>query len=507
MKSFQIKKNFFDLEREFYSILLFLQSVKPIAMNGVIGRQEETKLLERYAQSGKAEFIALYGRRRVGKTFLINSIFGESFTFSMTSVLEGNKTAQMHAFADAMDLYGNPLEKKPKDWYDAFQMLRHFLMKKMSKSNRCIVFIDELPCFDTRQSDFTNALGYFWNSWASLQDNLMLIVCGSATSWMMENVIDSRGGLHNRITHEMHLKEFTLYETEQYLKASGFLWDRLLVLQTYMAFGGIPYYLSLLNKEESLAQNIDRLFFRSDGKMRREFHRLYKTLFNNPGPYITIMEALFNKKKGLSREEIAQTIGKESSGRLTKMLNNLVDCDLVRFYNIKKKKISKQSGLYQLTDFYTAFYLQFVKGIENDEHFWTKSQNTPTVNTWRGLAFERVCLAHIPKIKKALGIEAIKTTYYSWRSSTEEDIGRNAQIDLIIERADRMVNICEIKYSPNSYLIDNEEHLRFQNRMARFQQETAYSGGIIPVFVTPFGLQRNAYSEYIINCIVLDDLF
>ena len=190
------------------------------------------------------------------------------------------------------------------------------------------------------------------------------------------------------------------------------------------------------------------------------------------------------------------------------MLNNLMDCDLVRFYNIKKKKISKQSGLYQLTDFYTAFYLQFVKGIENDEHFWTKSQNTPTVNTWRGLAFERVCLAHIPQIKKALGIEAIKTTYYAWRSSAdEEEIGRKAQIDLIIERADRMVNLCEAKYSTNSYLIDKEEHLRFQNRIASFQQETAYSGGIIPVFITPFGLQRNAYSEYIINCIVLDDLF
>ena len=178
-------------------------------MNEIIGREEETKLLKKYAQSGKAEFIALYGRRRVGKTFLINSTFGESFTFSMT-VLEGNKAAQIHAFSDAMDLYGNPLEKKPKDWYEAFQMLRHFLTGKMSKDKRCIVFIDELPCFDTRHSDFTNALGYFWNSWASLQNNIMLIVCGSATSWMMENVIDSHGGLHDRITHEMHLKEFTL---------------------------------------------------------------------------------------------------------------------------------------------------------------------------------------------------------------------------------------------------------------------------------------------------------
>lgn len=477
-------------------------------MNEIIGREEETKLLKQYAQSGKAEFIALYGRRRVGKTFLINSTFGESFTFSMTGVLEGNKAAQIHAFGDAMDLYGNPLEKRPEDWYEAFQMLRYLLTERMSKDKRCIVFIDELPCFDTRQSDFTNALGYFWNSWASLQNSLMLIVCGSATSWMMENIIDSHGGLHDRITHEMHLKEFTLRETEQYLKASGFQWDRLLTLQTYMTFGGIPYYLSLLNGKESLAQNIDRLFFRADGEMRREFHRLYKTLFTNPDPYITIIEALFGKKKGLSRDEIARIIGKESSGRLTKMLNNLIDCDLIRFYNIKKKKISKQSGLYQLTDFYTAFYLQFVKGIENDEHFWAKSQNAPTVNAWRGLAFERVCLAHIPQIKKALGIEAIKTIYYAWRSSANENEGeRQAQIDLIIERADRMVNLCEAKYSTSTYLIDKEEHLRFQNRIARFQQETAYSGGIIPVFITPFGLQRNAYSEYIINCVVLDDLF
>lgn len=477
-------------------------------MNNIIGREEETKFLEKYAQSGKPEFIALYGRRRVGKTFLINRVFGDQFTFSMTGVLDGNKAAQIHAFTDAMDLYGNRLKKKPKDWYEAFQVLRHFLMERMNKDKRCIVFIDELPCFDTRQSDFINALGYFWNSWASLQNNLMLIVCGSATSWMMENVIDSHGGLHDRITHEMHLKEFTLRETEQYLKAGDFRWDRLLILQTYMTFGGIPYYLSLLNREESLAQNIDRLFFRADGEMRREFHRLYRTLFTNPDPYITIIEALFGKKKGLSRDEISQIIGKESSGRLTKMLSNLIDCDLVRFYNIKKKKISRQSGLYQLTDFYTAFYLQFVKGVENDEHFWTKSQNTPVVNTWRGLAFERVCLAHIPQIKKALGIEAIKTTYYAWRSLTDDDgDGRKAQIDLIIERADRMVNLCEAKYSTNNYLIDKEEHLRFQNRIARFQQETVFSGGIIPTFITPFGLQRNAYSEYIINCVVLDDLF
>ena len=477
-------------------------------MDSIIGREEEIRLLEQYVRSGKPEFIALYGRRRVGKTFLVNRVFGDRLTFSMTGVLEGNKAAQMHAFADAMDLYGNRMEKRPKDWYEAFQTLRHFLMGKMESGKRCIVFIDELPCFDTRQSDFTNALGYFWNSWASLQNNLMLIVCGSATSWMMENVIDSHGGLHDRITHEIHLKEFSLRETEQYLKAEGFMWDRLLVLQTYMTFGGIPYYLSLLDRAESLAQNIDRLFFRADGEMRREFHRLYKTLFTNPDPYIGIIEALFTKKKGLTRDEISQTVGKNSSGRLSKMLANLVDCDLVRFYNIRKKKVSHRNGLYQLTDFYTAFYLQFVRGIENDEHYWAKSQNTPVVNTWRGLAFERVCLAHIPQIKKAIGIETIKTTYYAWRSETNEsEVERQAQIDLVIERADRMANLCEAKYSASAYLIDKDEHLRFQNRIARFTQETAFSGGIVPTFITPMGLQRNPYSEYITNCIVLDDLF
>ena len=181
----------------------------------VIGRKEEIRLLNKYAASHRAEFVALYGRRRVGKTFLVNQVFKDRLTFSMTGLMEGDKNAQIHAFTDALDLYGHPVTKQPKNWYEAFQMLRHFLMEKMQDGKECIVFIDELPCFDTRKSNFVNALGYFWNSWASLQDDLLLIVCGSATSWMMKNVIDNHGGLHDRITHEMHLKEFNLHETEE----------------------------------------------------------------------------------------------------------------------------------------------------------------------------------------------------------------------------------------------------------------------------------------------------
>ena len=474
--------------------------------NEIIGRKAEIELLNKYAESGKAEFVAIYGRRRVGKTFLVNQVFKNRATFSMTGILDGDKKAQMHAFTDALDLYGQPNTPTPKNWYDAFQILRHFLSEKMSGNSPCIIFIDELPCFETRKSDFVNALGYFWNSWASLQDNLMLIVCGSATSWMIKNIIDNHGGLHDRITHEIHLKEFTLRETEEYLLSYGFPWDRMMVVQTYMVMGGIPYYLSLLNPAESLAQNIDRLFFKANSEMQREFNRLYKTLFSNPEAYIAIIEVLFEKKCGLTRDGIAESLGINANGYLTQMLQSLVDCGIVRFYRIRNKSVSTRNGLYQLLDFYTLFYLQFLKKQTSNEHFWTQSINSPTINSWMGLTFERICLTHISQIKCALGIDGIKTEYYSWRG-TDTESQRQAQIDLVIERADRMINICEAKFSEKPYLLSKDEYDKFTNRIALFKQTTSFAGGVIPTFITANGLQRNAYSEHITAQITLDDLF
>lgn len=472
----------------------------------MIGREREKALLNDYAQSPRPEFVAIYGRRRVGKTFLVNQVFGpRRFAFSMTGIIGGDKRAQMHAFIDAMDLYGQPVDKAPTDWYEAFRLLRHLLMAKLETTTTpLIVFIDELPCFDTRASDFTAALGHFWNSWASLQPRMLLIVCGSATSWMMKNIIDSHGGLHNRITHELHLREFTLRETEAYLLAADFPWDRITTAQAYMAMGGIPYYLSLLDPSESLPQNIDRLCFSSDGEMRREYHRLYSTLFASPEPYMAIVEALFRQKQGMSRDEIASAIDKDANGRLTLMLQNLVDCDIVRFYHTKQKKITARGGLYQLLDFYSIFYLQFIKNASTDEHFWTKSLGTPTMNTWLGLAFERLCLSHVRQIKRALHIDTIKTEHYAWRST---DPTQRAQIDLVIERGDRMVNVCEAKYSEQPYQLTKEEHERMQRRIALYRQQSNPTAGIIPTFITANGLIRNAYSEHIICQITLDDLF
>lgn len=472
----------------------------------LIGRKKEIDLLNAYAMSERAEFVAIYGRRRVGKTFLVNHVFKDKMAFSMTGIMNGNIEAQLFAFSDAMDSYGNPLEKRPENWYEAFQMLRHFLSGKSDTDKPCVVFIDELPCFETWKSNFMNALGYFWNSWASLQPHLLLIVCGSSTSWMMRNVVDNHGGLHDRITHEMHLQTFNLHETETYLSRFGFPWDRLTILQTYMVTGGIPYYLSLMDHTESLAQNIDRLFFRDGGEMRREFDRLYKTLFAAPEPYISIVEALFQKKKGLTRDEISAALRIHANGNLTKMLQNLVDCDIIRFYRVKNKTIASRNGIYQLTDLFSIFYLQFMKNSTTNPLFWTQSLNTPAVNSWMGLSFERICMAHVPQILQALRIDGIKTEYYSWRGVDEES-KQKAQIDLIIERADRMINLCELKYCNEPYALDKEEYEKYLNRMALFRQHTSYSGGIVPTFVTTFGMKRNSYAEHITSQITMDDLF
>jgi len=278
-------------------------------MKTIVGRNKELALLERYAQSNRSEFIAVYGRRRVGKTYLVNHAFANRFTFAMTGILDGTRRDQLMAFADAMEMFGNELAIPPDNWMKAFSMLRKFLQPKVETGETCIVFLDEIPCLDTHNSGFVKALGYFWNSWASLHDNFKLIVCGSATAWMIKNIIDSKGGLHNRITHEMRIKAFTLLESEQYLKSEGFIWNRLSILQTYMVFGGVAYYLSLLQPEESLAQNIDRLLFSPDCELRREYNRLYKTLFSTPEPYMKIVELLGEHPKGLNRNEIAELLG------------------------------------------------------------------------------------------------------------------------------------------------------------------------------------------------------
>ena len=472
-------------------------------MSNIIGRDKEIKALQEYMSSGNAEFIAVYGRRRVGKTFLIRELLGKEFTFEVSGTINGKKSEQMFNFIQALRRYGYDRTDIPTDWNQAFGILQQMLEDKV-ECQRCIIFIDELPCFDTTKSDFIRAFDHFWNGWAAHHHNIKLIVCGSATSWMVDNIIDNHGGLHNRITHEMHLRPFTLAETENYFKEYGFEWNRLSILQTYMVLGGVPYYYSLLDKKNSLAQNIDRLFFGEDGEMRREHDRLFKSLFASPDSYLSIIKVLSENKQGLSRDEIANKAKLSNNGRLSKMLTNLKNCDFIRSFNVKEKKIKSNAQFYQLTDLFTLFHYTFAQKTTTDEHYWSNMIGTNRMNSWLGLAFERVCLLHIPQIKTTLGIDRIHTEYYSWRSKHSQPA---AQIDLIIERADNLVNVCEVKYSEFPYSITKTEETRLRNRIGSFQEETQTRGGLHLTFITTFGVKKNMYSDCVRNEVTMDDLF
>ena len=473
-------------------------------MDKLIGREQEIRLLREYTTSDRPEFVAIYGRRRVGKTFLINRLFDGKMTFSMTGVLDGSMSEQMDAFVDAMQEYSGSLIDKPETWMAAFRILKAFLKKKVALKQRCIVFLDELPSMDTQRSGFVRALGYFWNSWASLQDNLTLIVCGSSTSWMISHIVDDKGGLHDRITHEMHLRSFSLRETEAYLKSRGFKWERLSVMQAYMALGGVPYYLRMLNKQESFAMNIDRLFFGENEEMRREYNRLYSTLFKSPDSYTSIVLALSKIRSGMTRNELKKALGKDSSGSLSKKLEDLVSCDIIRKYVVREKNVKKNSAIYQLTDFYSQFYLTFVSKAETETNYWTNHIGTSEVNTWLGLSYERLCMAHVAQIKQALGIDRISTKFYSWRSKDEKN---KAQIDLILERADGMINVFEIKYSDTEYLLDKDEDKKLRDRIAKFKKETEIKGTLWPTLITTYGLKDGIHSSTFVATLTMDDLF
>lgn len=473
-------------------------------MEPIIGREKEMRKLQALANSPRAEFLALYGRRRVGKTFLVNQVFDGQFAFKMTGVIEGSLKDQFTAFADAMDIFGYEMPKQPTDWMSAFIMLKKALKKACSPDKRCVVFIDELPALDTDNSNVASALGYFWNEWASLQDNMVLIICGSATSWMITHVIDSKGGLHDRLTYEMPIHPFSLKEVEEYLEVHQFVWNRQMTLQLYMVFGGIPYYLSLLDKGESMVQNVDRLFFSHDTIMRREFRRLFNTLYKSPNKYIDIIKALGKSGRGMTREQLASELKCANNGHLGNKLDDLVHCDLIRKNIVREKALKRKDAIYQLCDFFCAFFLTFIDRAEVETGYWKNHVNTPEINSWMGIAYERICMAHIQQIKHALRIDGISSLCYSWRS--KETIPAS-QIDIVIERADKIVNICEVKYSQDEYEMNKEEYEKINRRKNSFVKETGLRHIPWLTLITTEGMAKGKYSEMFQSQVTLDDLF
>lgn len=464
----------------------------------MIGRRKEIAEFQRCYNSNRSEFVIVYGRRRVGKTYLVTELYADKFVFSFVGGHHLSKKNQLKNFARALQKYTKGLyEPTLNNWFDAFNCLQDYLLE-LPSGKRKVVFIDEMPWIDTARSEFVAALENFWNGWAAQQKDILFIASGSATSWMADKLIDNQGGLHNRITHKIYLRPFTLKEVEEYLEDKGCLWDRYQILQCYMVFGGIPFYLSLLNPQWSLVQNIDELFFRTNAALREEFSELYGALFTHSEKYISIVKALFKQKEGLTRTEISEQTKLQGSV-LTRMLDNLCKCDFVLPYAHYGKNI--KNTIYRLSDFYTLFYLRFVENnLSKDEDKWSHLLHTQQVAVWQGLTFELVCLIHLQQIKNALGISGVLTSATSWRSG-------KAQIDLLIDRDDRIVNLCEMKFSQASYVITAEYADKLRLRTALFKDSTHCKKGLVNTLVTTYGVLPNKHSSVVQSEITMDDLF
>ena len=470
----------------------------------LLGRKKEQAALENYYHSKKPEFIAVYGRHRVGKTFLMKEFFHNDFAFYLTGKANSTLKGQLLEFDEAVAEYSTKHYKPSRSWRDAFKTLRLILEEETpANSGRKVVFLDEMPWLATEKSGFMPALEHFWNSWGSAQESLLLIVCGSATSWMVDHLLNDTGGLHNRITGRINLQPFCLGECEQYFQEAGIGMNRYQMIESYMVFGGIPYYMGLMQPQLGFTQNVDILCFSENSVLKNEFINLYASLFRRPENHIAVIRALSAKGIGLTRKEIEEAADISNGGRLTKTLNDLLHSGFIRKY----KAIGNHSrnAVYQLIDPFTLFHLRFIEGnAETDQAYWSHFSATSGHSSWSGFAFERVALMHIEQIKSALGIGGVLVDYAAWRGEAN---GSKAQIDLVIDRNDSIITLCEMKYSRQEFVVDKDYSDKLRNKLTVFSQCVKTRKNPLFVLVTTYGLARNNYSGSFQNVITADDLF
>lgn len=477
-----------------------------MAKDLILGRSKEKEILQSCYESKESQLVIITGRRRIGKSFLINQYFDDSFAFKLVGDKKLTKNEQLFNFRQELQRKTqNENLLMPKDWSSAFAMLRDYI-ENQDKETKQVVFFDEMPWLDNQKSGFLTAFEYFWNSYGAAKNNLMFIVCGSSTSWIVDNFDHNKGGLFNRQNKRIFLEPFTLKETEEYLeKKKNIIWSRYDIAQCYMIFGGVPYYLDQLEKGISLNANIDNLCFKRRGVLFDEFFHLYNTLFYNSEKYIKIAEFLSTKRLGYTRKEICDKAKISNNSDLTKILDNLVYSGFVREYQFFGKK--KKDILYQLNDYFSIFYFNFMKDNPKvDDNYWANTIDMPARKAWSGFTFEQVCKDHIDKIKKVLGISGVYCEQSQWFTKGD-DTHPGAQIDLLIDRRDRIINICEIKFSINQFTIDKDIDQALRNKIGIFKSITKTNKAINLVMITTFGITKNKYSSVVQNEVTLDDLF
>lgn len=474
----------------------------------IIGRDYEKHVLANICNEEEPRLVAVYGRRRVGKTHLVKYFFNEKFDFFFTGSYETAAKVQLKLFDKAIEEYSGADAISSKTWFDAFDRLKSYLVSLNKK--KTVVFLDELPWMDTPKSNFLTAFSHFWNTWGSTFKGLKLIVCGSATSWMLEKVIGDKGGLYGRSSRAIYLAPFNLAETEEYLRLrKEIAWNRYQVVQAYMILGGIPYYLDMLEKGLPFDVNIDNLFFRTGAPLKKEYDFLFRSLFKASGTYKKVVEVLARKNKGLTLKELKDEMKVGDGGQLSVVLENLCHCDFIRKYSSFGKK--KNGSLYQLCDLFSLFHLRFVEGGSGqDEHFWT-NLGEGKKNAWAGYAFEQLCLHHLEQIRKALGISGVLTNACSWSTPPLVDADGTqwpgAQLDLLLARADHVISVCEMKFSQSSYSVTQDYARLVRERNSVFVHHTRTSDAVQNVLVTTYGLKDNLYSGTFLHTVTFDDMF
>ena len=471
----------------------------------IVGRKIERIKLRELLEKEESQFCVLYGRRRVGKTFLVRESFGYEFFFQHTGIYQGSLKRQLVAFRSSLVAAGHDNCPALSTWDEAFAQLKYLI--ENGPRGKKVLFIDELPWMDTHKSNLISSLENFWNGWvtARAEKDIVLVVCGSATSWITRKLLKNKGGLRGRLTERIFLSPFTLAECEEYSNAAGLSLSRRDVMELYMVLGGIPYYWSFLKKGYSVAQNIDYLFFANQAQLSDEFEALYYTIFKNPLGYIKVIEALGKKRQGLSRDEILSFSKIKDGGTFSTILAELEQCGFIRKYVPFGHKDS--GALYQLIDNFTLFHFHCIKkNAFGDEMYWQHTCNSPEHNTWAGLAFEKVCFQHIPQIKNALGISGVVSNVCSWRTEkTDEHPG--VQIDMLISRGDDVVNLCEMKYYSGEFLITEAVAKDFAVKTGVFRQLSGTKASVHMTLITSYGVVSNKYSSSIQSLLTFDDLF
>ncbi|MDR0491546.1 MAG: AAA family ATPase [Oscillospiraceae bacterium] len=471
-------------------------------MQTLIGRSDEQKRLKKHFASEKSEFIALFGRRRIGKTFLVKSLFEPDFTFYATGIQEGGTAGQIENFNKEIENFGGSALTAATNWFEAFENLNKLIETSAQKEKK-VVFLDEISWMSSANPNFISALDHFWNRRISSRNDVLLVVCGSATSWIIENIVNNTGGLHNRLTDQIQLAPFTLKECEEYFRKKGIPLPRYQILESYMVFGGIPYYLDFFEADRSLAQNIDRIYFAQSAPLKNEYANLFRALFKNADNYIKVIEALATKRKGLLREEISSMAKIKGGGTLSRILADLVSCGFVQEYLAFGKL--KRDRLFQLTDPFTLFHLTFAdKQKRFTEDFWLHYSTTPAHSAWSGYAFELACLLHIRQIKHSLGISGVLTESSSWRSKTAVP---GAQIDLVLDRNDKIIHLCEMKFASAEFTINKAYSMKLREKRTAFLSETGTRKAAHTTIVTTYGLTQNEYSAEVLFRITMNDLF